>query len=818
METSASPPFVFASAALPARWFTVHSLRGVEALSSGYRFDVVVTSERLLDRDLERLVLGRRAALVVRAGGRPRAIHGVVSAVRALSTRGSGGAGGTDKAQHRLRLVPEFELLRHQRRSRIFEGMSVSSVVDEVLGGALPRWWALARPLPSRPYITQYEETDKAFVERLLAEAGVFYWFQQPDSALSLLDGASDATVVDAILTRETIVFGDQPSAYAPIHAVPPSLQYLPHQGLGADRAGKVLDVTPERRLAAHHAEFRDYDPDRPGFRVGGKATAPERAPDEVELHFEQYEHHGRSQQPDLSDDAREAQRILTRARRRVEVIDGRSLSAAAEPGRWFELEDHPVPAMNRPYVFTRVRHEGSVAGADETYENTFECVPAETAFPPARVKRKTVLSMLTAVVVGPTPDAVHVDAAGRIQIQFHWDRDGAGGACWIRTIQSWAGAGWGHQFIPRVGMEVAVVFDGGDPDKPVVAGCLYNGTHPMPFPLPHERDRSGIRTRTIGGSGTNELSFRDAPDREQIYVHAERDLDEVVRHDRSSIIHGDARSHVHGHQEERVGENAHLEVGRDRVVTIAGDQTTLVQGARSDVCERGSSTRVGGLAATIVEGIQRIDVTGSADHHFATTLTTRVGAHSTTIVGQHEAPGASAHHVEGSSVFSASGVLELSSATEIVLRVGSSVLRIGKDRIDLGGSAFGALGGGAGIDASKDGLKLVSDGSAQLVAKDLILKTEGASFAMGSEIKADGERILLNSPEQAQTEEKELQEPTCVELVDEEGHPIASQRYVIVLDDGTERGGVLDADGKATLDLAQGGTIRFPDLPNARH
>jgi type VI secretion system secreted protein VgrG len=150
----------------------------------------------------------------------------------------------------------------------------------------------------------------------------------------------------------------------------------------------------------------------------------------------------------------------------------------------------------------------------------------------------------LTALVVGPPGEDIYVDAIGQIKVQFHWDRDGVyddRSSCWIRTMHAWGGAGWGAQFIPRVGMEVVVVFEGGDTDKPMVLGCLYNGTHPPPFLLPGDKTRSGWRTQsTPGGGGSNELSFEDAASNEQIYVHAQRDLNEAVERNHTLLIRND--------------------------------------------------------------------------------------------------------------------------------------------------------------------------------------------------------------------------------------------------------------------------------------
>ncbi|NUO51582.1 MAG: type VI secretion system tip protein VgrG, partial [Polyangiaceae bacterium] len=584
---STQRPYELLAFPFPPGHFLVHSFRGSEGMSSPYSFDISVTSALIPELDVEQLVLGQRAVFVMRTARVPRAIHGVIRAVRSEGVRSQG-----KRSQHRLRLVPAFELLRHNRRSRIFQNLSVPEVVERVLSGFSMRW-SLSKAYPKRPYITQYEETDRAFVERLLAEAGIFYYFAQPSAlAHQVMDMATDALeslgplgeaagtaakMAEALLERETIVFGDSHESHVPIDTgdlvtaaadaigVPtsvslgpvtvglssPTLRYFDQPGLAVERFDTVTAFAPIRSIRASQAEFRDYDPDRPQFPYSAKAPGadnpleaaisavsanvtvdPSKGADAVQgsvsvdwtsllpqQQFEEYDHHGRFHFPEWSDAVREPQRILARARRRAHVAKGKSLCPGLAPGHRFTLDEHPLTPSNREYVVTQVRHRGSTAH-DDHYSNVFECAPSDRIYPPTRVERQTVQAALTATVVGPPSEEIHVDEQGRIKVHFHWDREGGGddSSCWIRTMQAWGGASWGAQFIPRVGMEVVVAFDGGDPDKPIVLGCVYNATHPMPFAVPADKTRSGIRTRTVqGATGFNELSFRDKRDAEQI-------------------------------------------------------------------------------------------------------------------------------------------------------------------------------------------------------------------------------------------------------------------------------------------------------------
>ena len=164
----------------------------------------------------------------------------------------------------------------------------------------------------------------------------------------------------------------------------------------------------------------------------------------------------------------------------------------------------------------------------------------------------------------------------------------------------------------------------------------------------------------------------------------------------------------------------------------------------------------------------------------------------------------------------SAADMLELRAEAGITLRCGETVVRIGKDGIELVGGTVRVAGEKGGISTSKDGIKLSAEKAYMHLGDKLLAKTEEASLSMGKEVKLDGKQILLNSPAQAKDETPPPPPKlTEIELVDQKGKLLAGQRFVIVLDDGSQRVGVTDKDGKASLELPEGarGKIRFPEL-----
>lgn len=808
-------PLTLVVASLRPDAFDVHRVRGRESLSRTYAFDVRATSAEPIDE-----LLGSSATLTLEVGGRPRVIHGVVTRVRAGDERRA------DTVGYVVRIEPRLALLRHERTSRIFQDETVADVVRRVLGSLhIPNEWRLTRELPLRPFVVQYRESSLAFVERLLSEAGIFYRFESRPG-----------------VDREVIVFGDAPSAYALSDS--PAMQFADVAGSSTSGWDKVTAFRRTTRVAPTRARFRDRDPDRPGLALDSTArvgragavelveggvddargvVAEEKAADAIAAlaallpHAERPtddEHDGAFLFPEWRDVRARAAAQLGARRRRAEVCDGESRSSAMAPGGRFVLHGHTVARMDGDYVVVSVTHDAAVGRAAGLYENAFECVPASTAYLPAPPKRRVTQSTHTATVVGPPGEEIHVDVAGRIKIHFHWDRRGGSDtSCWIRPMQAWSGTGWGSQFIPRVGMEVVVAFDGGDLDRPIVLGCVTNGTHPPVFPI-GDKTRSGVRTQTYKGSGHNELSFEDAPEREQIFLRAQRDLDEKVGRNHSLRVGADEALDVVGHREERIGRTASLVVSGERRETIDGDVTIQHRRSRIDAVEKDMDLRVSGVRTTRVGVRDELEVQGVAEHRFAKDATTRVLGNATLIVGESDASRSLNVHAEGVATLSASKQLVLEATEGLVLRCGKTTLRIGEDGIELSGGAIRAATEKGSLEVGAEGVKLLSgDGYARFDDK-ILLKTGSASVSMSREVKIDGDRVLLNAPDKAKEEPAPPpRPPTGIVLTDQAGEPLPSCRFVIALDGGGERSGVTDRDGKAQVEVPANGKIRFPDL-----
>jgi type VI secretion system secreted protein VgrG len=162
--------------------------------------------------------------------------------------------------------------------------------------------------------------------------------------------------------------------------------------------------------------------------------------------------------------------------------------------------------------------------------------------------------------------------------VQFHWDREGKANensSCWIRVSQNWAGKRWGAMFIPRIGQEVIVDFLEGDPDQPIITGRVYNAEEMPPYELPTEQTKSTIKTLSSkGGGGFNEVRFEDKKGEEQLFIHAEKNLDNRVKNDSLEWVGQDRHLIIKGDQLERVEGDKHL--------TISGDHNEKIDGTVS--------------------------------------------------------------------------------------------------------------------------------------------------------------------------------------------------------------------------------------------
>ena len=538
--------------------FKVLSFTGTEAISQPYRFQLELVSERP-DLDIEALL--QQPAFFTFAG-QGKGIHGLIHRV-------AQGDAGKRLTRYHIDLVPHLAYLGHRTNQRIFQHLSVPEIISRVLADhgiqADAYRFQLNSEYPQRIYCTQYDETDLHFIQRLCEEEGIHYHFEHG-------------------IDNHLLVFGDDQTGFPQLDR---PTAYIQDSGLVADepvikRFAMRIETRPSR------VTRRDYDFEKPHLLMEAAHKAEQPAGDEQPIplsDLEDYDYPGRFTERARGKEL--AKRSLERHRSDYRLAEGKSDVPTLVTGHFLTLSEHPRTEWNDLWLVVSIQHEGkqpqvleeSVTsdvkesdGFTQGYRNQFTAAPWDVHYRPQLDHPKPkLLGTQTAVVTGPKGEEIHCDPYGRIKVQFHWDREGQGDertSCWLRVASTWAGNQYGGIAIPRVGMEVLVTFLEGDPDQPLVTGCLYHRTHPVPYELPANKTRSVFKTLSSpGGGGYNELRIEDKKDQEQIYIHAQRDWDENIENDQ--------KIRVGNERHDRVEANSYTELLAEEHHTTHSDRKT---------------------------------------------------------------------------------------------------------------------------------------------------------------------------------------------------------------------------------------------------
>ncbi|MGP0172100.1 type VI secretion system Vgr family protein [Pseudomonas sp. NCHU5208] len=537
----------------------VLSFIGREMLNKPYRFEIDLVSSRA-DLDLHQLI-NQPAYLAFGPSG--KGVHGIIYGVEQ-------GDSGKRLTRYHIDLRPTLAYLGHSFDQRIFQHMTapqiIAAVLEEhgLLEGTDYRMQFGPYVYPERIYCTQYDENDLYFIQRLCEEEGISFHFQHSE------DG-------------HVLVFGDDATVFPRLAP----LNYQQDSGMAASHeVVRAFGVRLETRTT--QVTWRDYDFEQPKLQMEASYSS------EFFPTLEMYDYPGRF--TDRTRGKHLAKRSLERLRSDYELAEGKS-DAYLCCGHFLALTGHPRQPWNDLWLLTEVIHEGkqpqvleeSVTsntqpgdGFQQGYRNRFTATPWDIPFRPGLEHPKPkVLGSQTAVVTGPAGEEIHCDQYGRVKVQFFWDRDGQGNdktSCWLRVASNWAGKAYGGVAIPRVGMEVLVTFLEGDPDQPLVTGCLYHAEHVVPYDLPANKTRSVFKTLSSpGGGGYNEFRIEDRKGAEQIYIHAQRDWDENIEHDQKIRVGNERHDTVEANTYTELKAEEHRTTDLDRKVEVrANDHLTV--------------------------------------------------------------------------------------------------------------------------------------------------------------------------------------------------------------------------------------------------
>lgn len=721
LTMKASPSALTISGPPMVKALHAYSFAGTEALSDLFEYQLEVVSE-VEQIDLKAL-LGESMTLHLPIEGRPaRSFNGLVVAASRLGRRGR-------FASFRLTLAPHLWLLTRTRDCRIFQGKTVPDVATRIFRayGLTFDDRLLTQQYRKWDYLTQYNESDYAFVRRILAHEGIYFYFRHQS-------GAHDVVLADAESAHKTV----------PGFELVPLVQPLEKREV----PDYLSDWTAMHAMQTSGVTLGDYE-----FRLRGGAAllqasrrveAPKTTTHEEDASraFTHYCYPGHSTQAENAAEAdagvasEEGERLarvrLDEQHWRQETFSSEGTARGLATGHRFGLRNaHPGEQFIVISTTISLRNSLFESGDDAAEERCrirLQAIGSKTPFRPQRQPKPTMPGPQTARVVGPDGHEIWTDKFGRVRIQLHWDREGdydENSACWVRVAQPWAGNRWGAVFNPRIGNEVVVDFLDGDPDRPIITGSVYNADNMPPYSLPANQTQGGVKTRSSKGGNSdnfNELRFEDKKGEEQVYIQAEKDLDIVVKNDESREVCHD-RNKV-------VGNDESTRVDRNRSEAVGGNETIKIGGSRAEEVGKHESIRIAGSRAEAVSGDEEISIRGGRSESVGKDETVTIEGHRAVEVNKDESLA-----VGGSRNWSVekdeSGTVQ-----------GERVVAIGKgDTLRVGGAWVIDAGDHVVIKSGAASLTLSANGDITLKGKNLFLEGGGRI-----NVKASGELAMTGA------------------------------------------------------------------------
>lgn len=566
--------------------FAVITFSLMQSYSDPFLLDVDVASQ-LFSLDAKTL-LEKKATLTIWQG--PKALRYVTGVVSGFGIKEN------DRRQMKYSLRVQPPLWRSDLRQnfRIFQQQDIQAISATLLNeNGIPDWKATFNTQhPTREFCVQYGETDLAFLSRLWAEEGIFFYdkFDDPDQSLILCDNDAGLTPIIAAITFNPNNTSEVTSEY-------------------------IYEFYYEANIRPSLVVSKDYTFKTPGWE-GTFSQQGENMNDQL-TQYEIYDYPGRFKDEQHGQDFVRYQ--MDGLRNNAEVGKGSSNSPGLWPGIRFTLQNHPQESLQQEWQVVsstltgeqpQALHGSQAEGT--TLTNQFTVIPAKRTWRSTPLPKPKVDGPQSAIVTGPAGEEIFCDEHGRVRVKFHWDRynpNTEASSCWVRVSQAWAGAGFGNLAIPRIGQEVIVDFLNGDPDQPIIMGRTYHQDNRSPGSLPGTKTQMTIRSKTYKGDGYNELRFEDATGKEQVYIHAQKDMQTEVLHDRMTTVNHDHTETILNNQTITVGVGQTVNVGgknesgHDQQITVAHDQTLTVHNNQKLNVVKNRDKNIGGNQTSIITG-----------------------------------------------------------------------------------------------------------------------------------------------------------------------------------------------------------------------
>jgi len=645
------------------------SFSGMEQLSRPFEYELELLSENhaVTFDDIVGQNVTVRLAL---SNGETRYFNGYVSRFVQAGSVGR-------LTRYCATIVPWLWFLTRMADCRIFQEMTVPDIIKQVFGdrgfddfedrlsGTYRQW----------EYCVQYRETDFNFVNRLMEQEGIYYYFKHEDG-------------------KHTLVLADAASSHDPFPDYEEIPLRPPEQAL---REGEhIWAWTIEHRVQPGAYALNDYDFKAPKKALWTKAEVVRKHAMATAV---VYDYPG--EYVEFADGEAYARTRIEELQAQHEVLEGQSDARGICPGCKFSLTNHPRQDQCREYLITSATYQlesnqfdsaGQASGGGPVYSCSFTAIDSKEPFRPPRVTPKPVVQgPQTAIVTGPKGEEIFPDEYGRVKVHFHWDRYGKvdeKSSCWIRVSQVWAGKGWGAMSIPRIGQEVIVEFLEGDPDRPIITGRVYNGQSMPPYGLPGKKVVSGMKSNsTPGGGGYNEMSMDDTQGTEKITIHGQYDMSTTIENDQTDIIHNNRTTTVDVDDTETIGSNQTVTVGADQSITVGGNQSLSVGSNQDQVIGANRSITVGGDETTTVSGSRTLTVGASESISVGASRSLVVGAAHSIAVGANLDVSAAANTSMASGAntnISAGASIKITAGSSVTISAAGSSITIGASGITL--------------------------------------------------------------------------------------------------------------------------------------
>lgn len=557
-----------------------------ESISSLFKADVFLQTTK--DIDTEKIINSiATISIVLDDQGNKRYFSGIVEEASFENVLNPVGA-RSDSILY-IKIVPTFKRTLYSQKYRSFQELNAKDIIQKILKKDSITNLKLnikSAGNTERTFCVQYGESDFHFISRLMEEEGIFYYFEHADS-------------------KDTLMISDMSSTCTKIGTELKVRTYTTNATITPD---SIYNVSFSESMGTKKVEAFSYNEQKAEVISAQTSDSSKTKLAEKELYDPMFLE--KSSGNDITKSFIESDNRFSKR------LIGQSYCPEIYSGSIFKISGSKTEKHNGDFLMVSVKHHINQIPDDSgtpLYYNSFVAIPSNIPFRPIQTHFKNrIAGCQTATVTGTSGEKIFCDDQSRIKVKFHWDsraKKDEKSSCWIRVAQSWAGNKFGGLIIPRVGMEVLVEFVNGDPDQPIVVGCLYNGVNKSPSN--YAREKNTISTfytnSSKGGGGFNELRFNDKAKEEEIFIHGQKDMNSVIENSVTETLNEGSKTVTLESKKGAVEHSLLIKKGKNTITLNDGDQVIVLdKGNQSITLKKGNQT------VKLSNGDISIDVTGS--------------------------------------------------------------------------------------------------------------------------------------------------------------------------------------------------------------